>query len=233
MYCQVLAAKNSFDWLVQTNAHIDTNSHIKLQKDTLQVERNLKRQLKDFLLKAYVLFMCVSGDSGSGKWLFISFIPLHLKMSSFVWIWQSFWPIIEGCGDALYSEMHIALIIQFFFTNKQEMSLSLLLVPSTSGSPSITVISLHISLSLAFSRWYAGPVEVESPSWKDQRQPLQAEGDRWLGDCQSRPTIRFLALNTSCYFSIHSSDCFWFEFSPCAFQFKLRGWGCSKTEKSS
>lgn len=75
--------KNRFNRLVQrqTNAHIDTNSHIKLQKDMLQVEQNSKRQLKDFLLKAYVLFMCMSGDSGSGKLLFISFIPLHLKMS--------------------------------------------------------------------------------------------------------------------------------------------------------
>lgn len=39
------------------HTHAHTNSHRKLQKDTLQVERNPKRQLKDFLLEAYVLFM--------------------------------------------------------------------------------------------------------------------------------------------------------------------------------
>lgn len=50
-------------------AHTSTQTqiHTKLQKDTLQVEQHPKRQLKDFLLWAYVLFMVMSGDSGSGK----------------------------------------------------------------------------------------------------------------------------------------------------------------------
>lgn len=47
--------------------HIDSDSLTKLQADTLQVEQNPKRQLKDFLLETYVLFMRVSGDPGSGK----------------------------------------------------------------------------------------------------------------------------------------------------------------------
>lgn len=41
---------------------------------------------KNFGLKTYVLFMCASGEPGSGTWLFISFLPPHLKM----WILRSF-----------------------------------------------------------------------------------------------------------------------------------------------
>lgn len=164
IYIWQIGAKKSSCARTQTS-HKTPNSHIKLQKDTLQVERNPKRQLKDFLLDAYVLFMCMSGDSGSGKWLFISFIPLHLKMSSFVWIQGSLGALIEGCGDAVWSEVHTALLIPLFLTNKRCFYLS---------CPYLYLLCLliYFCLTSSISRRYARPVEVASPSRKDQRQPL-------------------------------------------------------------
>lgn len=113
--------------------------------------------------------------------------------------------IIERCGDALWCEVHTALIIPRSSANKHGMSLDLLCL-SLSFCFFLYLLNLLLHLSIPpsfcpFFRWYAGPVEVASPPRKDQRQPLEAEGDRWLGDCQSR----------SC--SQHRLDCFliWFQ----------------------
>ena len=78
--------------------------------------------------------------------------------------------VAEGYGDALWSGLHSPLMILVRKTNTR---------------------SVMIYYSCVSFRWYAGPVEVESPPWEDQRQSLQAEGDRRFGDCQSRSTMRF------------------------------------------
>lgn len=102
-----------------------------------------------------------------------------------------------------------ALLYKQTFTNTMCLYLLRLSLP-VFVSPLFSVTFLYISYFMSFSRWYAGPVEVAGPSREDQRQPLQAEGDRWLRDRQSRPhnQIRGFKLN-------------------------LRGWRCSKAEKSS
>lgn len=100
--CELISEVLQSVWLQNTLLNVP-----KFQKETL--ERDLRRPLKEFLLEAYVLFM--SGDSGSRKWLFISLILPHLKMSSFVWILWRFRAVIEGCGEALWSRRsHDALL---------------------------------------------------------------------------------------------------------------------------
>ena len=106
-----------------------------------------------------------------------------------------FWgALIEGCGDALWSEVHVALaVVTFVFKQTRGR----VLISCASSVFSFIYYSISPSFFPSSCRRYAGPVEVASPPRKDQRQPLEAEGDRWLRDCQSRPKMRFSALNCS------------------------------------
>lgn len=111
-----------------------------------------------------------------------------------------FGAIIEGPDDALWCEVHAALIILCccFFLFKQTRE--------ASGSCHLCVFCLYVTYlyasypTLSSFRWYAGPVEVASPPWEDQRQLIKAEGDRWLRDCQSRPADTLSPMIWPCFF---------------------------------
>lgn len=73
--------------------------------------------------------MRMSGESCTGKWLFISLILLHLKMSSFVWIrwglwgynWRAWWCFVMWGARSSHNPM----LLFFFFSSKQGKRLDL------------------------------------------------------------------------------------------------------------
>lgn len=67
--------------------------------------------------------MRMSGESCTGKWLFISLILLHLKMSSFVWIrwglwgynWRAWWCFVMWDARSSHNPHNPVLLLLFFF----------------------------------------------------------------------------------------------------------------------
>lgn len=142
--------------------------------------RKLTRHtLKGFLLKAYVLFIQASGDPHSGK---ISFYLLHpsalenvvICLASVVFRIYN-WMRLESKSWVL-----LCLVCFSSLTNKLFAAVSF---PVT--------LDFFSSMVGSFYRWHVGPVEVASPPWKDQRQPLETERNRRLRDCQSMPVYVF------------------------------------------
>lgn len=93
--------------------------------------------------------MCMSGDPGSGKWLFISLFPRCTWKCHHLFGFRGvLGAIIERCGDALWCEVHTALIIPRSSANKHGMSLDLLCLSLSFFFFCTSLIYCYISLYL-------------------------------------------------------------------------------------
>lgn len=159
------------------------------KNDTLQVEPNPKRQRKHFLLQAYVLFIRVSGDLGSGKWLFIH--PPS-KMSSFVWILWSFggdnWRV--GWCFVIHIILHLCI--------------SLI---SRDGSLHLPLFVFSPGDMLDLLKWRAHPERIN-----DSLSKLKEIDGSEIVKVGARKNDS-LGLICSRYPGICSIDCFWFDFN--------------------
>lgn len=116
--------------------------------------------------------MWVSGEPGSGKMTFYLLHPTALQnlvicLDSLVF-WGYNWMMLCDLG---------CFYFYFFFLWSCWFSLQ---------TSNLFSSSQLLFIFLFSRRWYAGPVEVASPPWQDQRQPLQTKRDRWLRDRQSK-----------------------------------------------
>lgn len=119
----------------------------KVSRKYFRLNLNLKWQLKDFSSQG----LCFIHVYVWGPWLrkmtFYLLFSAALQNVIICMDSEEFWEaIIERCGDALWSEVHTALIILCSFTNKHEMPLDLLCFVY----PSFTVISLHTCFFVSF-----------------------------------------------------------------------------------
>lgn len=149
----------------------------------------------------------MSGDPGSGKWLFISLFPRCTWKCHHLFGFRGvLGTIIERCGDALWCEVHTALIIPRSFTNKHGMCLCVLSL-SFFG---ISIIYCYISLYLLLFVLSPGDM-LDLLKWRAHPERINDSLSK-LKEIDGSEIVKVGPVLSTDLFV------FWFGFSPCVFR---------------